>query len=159
MLILYSLEWKNIWIKSSDGFVFSFLNKNSNLSLVFSPPNMLRVIAVVATLCLGDSAQGYATSRDSGYSAPEQSYQEPGYEASSVGYGATEVGGSPDITPILIGVLVLTGLALLFPSYVNLTSVRRKRSSEGIQGKRSIFQPSRHDIQVRPRQSGGRCGC
>merc|ERR1711978_863768 len=33
----------------------------------------------------------------------------------------------------MIGVLVLTGLALLFPSYVNLTSVRRKRSSEGIQ--------------------------
>jgi len=49
-----------------------------------------------------------------------------------VGYEATAAGGS-DITPILIGVLVLTGLALLFPSYVTLTSVRRKRSSEGNQ--------------------------
>ena len=119
--------------------LLSSVNKKSNLSLVFSLPIMLRVIAVVAALCLGDSALGYATSRDSGYSAPEQSYQQPGYEASSVGYQDQT---SPDITPILIGVLVLTGLALLFPSYVNLTSVRRKRSSEGIQGKRSIFQPS-----------------
>jgi len=76
-------------------------------------------------LCLGDSALGFATSRDSGYSVPEQSYQQPvsSYEGSS----------EPDIAPVLIGVLVLTGLALLFPSYVNLTAVRRKRSSEGIQ--------------------------
>merc|ERR1712183_397579 len=108
----------------------------SLLSTVLVPPIMLRVTAVLATLCLGDSVLGLATSRDSGYSAPEQSYQQPsydGYEASSAGYQATDVGASPDITPILIGVLVLTGLALLFPSYVNLTSVRRKRSSEGIQ--------------------------
>ena len=112
---------------------------------------MLRVIAVLA-LCLGDRATGYATSRDSGYSVPEQSYQQPisSYEGSS----------EPDITPVLIGVLVLTGLALLFPSYVNLTAVRRKRSSEGNQGKISRVQYfSRHDIQVRPRQSGGRCCC
>ena len=113
---------------------------------------MLRVMAVlvVATLCLGDRALGYATSRDSGYTAPEQSYQQSGYEAA-------DVGGS-DITPILIGVLVLTGLALLFPSYVTLTSVRRKRSSEGNQGKISRYPYfSHHDIQVRPGQPGGRC--
>ena len=40
---------------------------------------MLRVMAVlvVAALCLADRALGYATSRDSGYSVPEQSYQQP----------------------------------------------------------------------------------
>ena len=115
---------------------------------------MLRVIAVVA-LCLGSSALG-----DSGYSVPEQSYHQPSssYEGSSVGYHQANT--EPDIAPVLIGVLVLTGLALLFPSYVNLTAVRRKRSSEGIQGKISrVHYFSRHDIQVRPRQSGGRCCC
>jgi len=90
---------------------------------------MLRVTAVVvASLCQAAATQGFASSRDSGYSAPEQSYHQP---EPSYGYEATET--SPDITPVLIGVLILTGLALLFPSYVNLTTVRRKRSSEGHQ--------------------------
>ena len=97
---------------------------------------MYRVTALVAGLCLGTGTLGSATSRDTpGYSVPGQSYHQSGYEA-------TDVAGSPDIAPILLGILVLTGLAILFPSYVNLTTVRRKRSSEGIQGKRSLFQPS-----------------
>ena len=116
--------------------LFSFQTKVPMFHSVFSPI-MSRAI-VLAVLCLGESALAYATSRDSGYTAPEPSYQQPGYEPSSLGYQAS---AEPDLTPIMIGVLVLTGLALLFPSYVNLTSVRRKRSSEGIQGKRSIFQP------------------
>ena len=113
--------------------------KHSLQSLTpYFSPIMLRVTAVVvASLCQAAAAQGLASPRDSGYSAPEQSYHQP---EPSYGYEATET--SPDITPVLIGVLILTGLALLFPSYVNLTTVRRKRSSEGHQGKRSIFQPS-----------------
>lgn len=138
--------------------LFSFQTKTEMCPSVFSAI-MLRVMATVAALCLGGRALGLSTSRDSGYGPPEQSYQQPSYDGSSVGYEATAAGGS-DITPILIGVLVLTGLALLFPSYVTLTSVRRKRSSEGNQGKISRTQYfSRHDIQVRPGRPGGRSCC
>ena len=75
---------------------------------------------------------GYKTARDSGYGAPEPSYGAPssGYEEPVSEYGGYEATapGSPDITPVLIGILVITGLALLFPSYVTLTDIRRKRS-------------------------------
>lgn len=119
--------------------LLSFKSKVPISDSVFSHI-MLGLIVVLTVLCLGDSTLGYSTSRDSGYTAPEPTYQQPGYEASSLGYQAS--GEPADLTPLMIGVLVLTGLALLFPSYVNLTSVRRKRSSEGIKGKRSIFQPT-----------------
>jgi len=38
----------------------------------------------------------------------------------------------PDLTPIIVGILVLTGLSLLFPTFVSLSTVngRRKRSAE-----------------------------
>ena len=89
---------------------------------------------------------GYQISRDSGYGAPEPSYgaPEPSYGAPSSGYdepvqeygGYEAAEGSADLTPILIGILVVTGLALLFPSYVTLTNIRRRRrrSASGIQG-------------------------
>jgi len=65
------------------------------------------------------------------YGAPEPSYEEPaGYAAPS--YAAVEE-GVPDLTPIIIGILVLTGLSLLFPTYVTLTGVRKRRSADGIQ--------------------------
>ena len=66
------------------------------------------------------------------YAAPEQSYgaPEPSYGAPSTGYGEPEKG--LDLTSILIPLLALLGLSLLFPTYVSLTSVRRKRdASEG----------------------------
>ena len=96
---------------------------------------------IAATLALTHCATAYKTARDSGYGAPApvDNYGAPetGYgapEPSYAGYEATGA-GSPDITPILIGILVITGLALLFPSYVTLTSTRRKRAAvEGIQG-------------------------
>jgi len=85
---------------------------------------------------------GYQIDRDSGYGAPEPSYGAP----SSVydepvqeygGYEASAAGEAADLTPILIGILVVTGLALLFPSYVTLTNIRRRRkrsaSEEGVQ--------------------------
>ena len=80
-----------------------------------------------------------AQSRDSGYGAPVASgYDEPASEY--VGYQPSAE-GAPDLTPILIGILVITGLALLFPSYVTLTAIRRRRRSvdEGIQGKGAVF--------------------
>ena len=76
--------------------------------------------------------------RDSGYSAPSSGYAEPASEY--VAYQPSAE-GAPDLTPILIGILVITGLALLFPSYVTLTAIRRRRRSvEGIQGKRLCLQ-------------------
>jgi len=100
-----------------------------------------RAAVYVGALAL--SADAYKTSRDSGYGAPEPSYGAPepsyGYEEPTqeyTGYDATSP-GSPDLTPILIGILVITGLALLFPSYVTLTTTRRKRSVEGVQDESS----------------------
>ena len=74
-----------------------------------------------------------------GYGAPEPSYgaPEPAYEEPAVEYAAAapsyEAAAAPDLTPIIIGILVLTGLSLLFPTYVSLTANagRRKRSAEG----------------------------
>jgi hypothetical protein len=70
-----------------------------------------------------------------GYAAPATGYDEPatGYGAvSHSGYGATEP-ALPDLTPIIIAILVLTGLSLLFPTYVSLSAGRRKRDLDGIE--------------------------
>ena len=95
---------------------------------------MFRNVAVC--LALASMASAYKTDRDDGYGAPE-AYEEPAqeYGAAAPSYGATAP-ATPDLTPIIIGILVLTGLSLLFPTYVTLTSVRRRRSAEGSQGRR-----------------------
>ncbi len=70
------------------------------------------------------------------YGAPEPSYgaPEPSYGAPSTGYGTPSTGygepeGGLDLTSILIPLLALLGLSLLFPTYVSLTSVRRRRDA------------------------------
>merc|ERR1711953_1073029 len=90
-----------------------------------------------------DGAHGHDhAAADSGYGAPAQSYEEPaasygapetGYGAPSDSYGAVsyqEEEALPDLTPIIVGILVLTGLSLLFPTFVSLSSVRRKCHAE-----------------------------
>ena len=82
---------------------------------------------------------------DSGYGAPAATYEEPAasygapapsYSEPETGYGAPapsygyEEEPLPDLTPIIVGILVLTGLSLLFPTFVSLTTVRRKRHAE-----------------------------
>merc|ERR1739842_48016 len=82
---------------------------------------------------------------DSGYGAPPATYEEPAasygapaptYEEPASGYGAPapsygyEEEPLPDLTPIIVGILVLTGLSLLFPTFVSLSTVRRKRHAE-----------------------------
>merc|ERR1712060_314688 len=65
---------------------------------------------------------------DSGYGAPPATYEEP-----AASYGApapTYEEPLPDLTPIIVGILVLTGLSLLFPTFVSLATVRRKRHAE-----------------------------
>merc|ERR1711935_809159 len=65
------------------------------------------------------------------YGAPAPSYSEPetGYGAPAPSYGYEEE-PLPDLTPIIVGILVLTGLSLLFPTFVSLSTVRRKRHAE-----------------------------
>merc|ERR1739844_822444 len=85
---------------------------------------------------------------DSGYGAPAPAYEEPAasYGAPAPSYGAPETGYGPpaetygvpsyeeeplpDLTPIIVGILVLTGLSLLFPTFVSLSTVRRKRHAD-----------------------------
>jgi hypothetical protein len=68
---------------------------------------------------------------DASYAAPSPSYSEPAvsYGAPAASYGVAYEDDSrfPDITFIIVGILIITGLALLFPTYVSLTTVRKKR--------------------------------
>lgn len=110
------------------------------------------------TLLKRDGAHAHEHETSSGYGAPAQSYQEPAdsygapaasYGAPATGYGAPsdsygvsyqEEEALPDLTPIIVGILVLTGLSLLFPTFVSLSSVRRKRHAEDGKTKKSIIQ-------------------
>ena len=94
---------------------------------------------------------GHSSSSSSGYgaptyNAPAASYSPPAtygapstYDPPAASYSSPpSYGGGGDVvdlTPIIIGLLVLTGLSLLFPTAVTLTSVRRRRSVDGTQGK------------------------
>jgi len=104
------------------------------------------------TLLKRDGAHGGSHDHQdtsSGYGAPAQTYEEPAasygapspsYSSPATGYGAPsdsygqvayqEEEALPDLTPIIIGILVLTGLSLLFPTFVSLSSVRRKRHAD-----------------------------
>ena len=68
----------------------------------------------------------------SSYDEPTSSYDSPSssYGSPSTGYGYDdEPKGGLDLTSILIPLLALVGLSLLFPTYVSLTTVRRKREA------------------------------
>merc|ERR1711976_49014 len=65
------------------------------------------------------------------YGAPETGYGAPS-DSYGVSYGGYEEETLPDLTPIIVGILVLTGLSLLFPTFVSLTSVRRKRDADDV---------------------------
>lgn len=90
---------------------------------------------------------------DPGYSAPASAYGAPdaGYSAPDAGYGAPDAGYGPpaygsyeqtapdglglpgiDLTTLLIPILIIAGLALLFPSTttVAVTPKRKKRATE-----------------------------
>jgi len=89
---------------------------------------------------------GYEAQVDPGYSAPASGYGAPstGYGAPSSGYGApsgpsgyenfdqtapAEQGGL-DLSTLLIPILIIAGLALLFPS-VTSVAVRKRREAGG----------------------------
>merc|ERR1712088_9068 len=64
----------------------------------------------------------HAAAPADGYAEPAASYGEP-----APSYGAAEA-DLPDLTPIIIGILALVGLSLLFPTFVSVSS-RKKRSA------------------------------
>ena len=61
--------------------------------------------------------------------APSYSAPEPSYGAPATGYGYEEEAGL-DLTSIIIPLLALVGLSLLFPTYVSLTTVRKRRDAD-----------------------------
>ena len=69
-------------------------------------------------------APSYSAPAAPSYSAPEASYGAP-----TSGYGYEEEAGL-DLTSIIIPLLALVGLSLLFPTYVSLTTVRKRREAE-----------------------------
>merc|ERR1711983_424162 len=98
---------------------------------------MNSVKCVAAALMLASSVvneprvrrdDGYGAPQEDTYGAPAESYGAPveSYGASAPSYGAAAETGL-DLTTIIIPLLALLGLFLLFPTYVTLTSVRRKR--------------------------------
>lgn len=114
-------------------------------------------------------SSGYSAAAASGYSAPGQGYEQPsayaapstGYEQPAAGYeqpydqsyaAPTSYGQSYDAAPvaaapaagpnlglIIIPLLIVAGLALLFPS-TTLVTVRRKRDTEGESSPNSLME-------------------
>ena len=71
-------------------------------------------------------APSYGAPAPEPYSAPE-----PAYSAPSTGYGVSyEEEAGLDLTSIIIPLLALVGLSLLFPTYVSLTTVRKRRDTQ-----------------------------
>ena len=66
------------------------------------------------------------------YSEPASSYGEPAasYGEPAPAYGAEEA-ALPDLTPIIIGILALVGLSLLFPTFVSVSSRKKRSAAEG----------------------------
>ena len=84
---------------------------------------------------------GYGAPSAPSYSAPAPSYgapapepysaPEPAYSAPATGYGVSyEEEAGLDLTSIIIPLLALVGLSLLFPTYVSLTTVRKRRDTD-----------------------------
>ena len=67
------------------------------------------------------------------YGAPEASYGAPTYVEEDTGKGI-------DLTSIILPILALIGLSLLFPTYVSLTTVRKRRSADEAEGESASFK-------------------
>merc|ERR1719367_1807245 len=108
---------------------------------------MNNVLSVLASIAL---VSGARVARDSGYGAPEPSYRAPevSYTAPASSYGEPEAyapapsqeysspaytaeGEVLDIQSLVLPILVIVALFLLFPNFINLTTVRRSFANEG----------------------------
>ena len=129
---------------NAHGGVFKQFNIVSQHIKMFSTVSLVLALSVMA--------QGQRFSRDTGYGAPEPSYSapEPSYSAPEPAYGPPEPAYSApaestgytapsysapaeslDLATLAIPILLLVGLFLLFPTYVNLTTVRRSFQDNG----------------------------
>ena len=146
-------------------------NQHSTFQLnkMYNKVAIVGAVAVFGGLTAGDDS--YGSPLAPAYGAPAASYNEPATQ-NYAGYGGLQPSYNPpapaykpaakplikppvyagvaelDLTPVIIGILVLTGLSLLFPTYVSLSSdaTRRRRSADGSQGKPcplplSLLQP------------------
>ena len=83
-----------------------------------------------ASYDVGYEQPSYATGA-SGYESPSASGYES-YEASAPGYGEIETStGGFDLSTLLVPILIIAGLALLFPSVRTVPVSRRRREAGG----------------------------
>ena len=98
---------------------------------------MLSKLALSTAAFTAVAASGFGFQDRDGFSQVGAGYAAPPaetYGAPAETYGAPPAYAGPaslDLTPVIIGVLILTGLSLLFPTFVSLTGRRRKRSASG----------------------------
>jgi len=76
---------------------------------------------------------GYGAPEVSSYGAPEPAYAEPVVEEYSAPAYTAE-GEVLDIGSLVLPILVIVALFLLFPNYINLTTVRRSFNDNGHMG-------------------------
>ena len=97
----------------------------------------------------GEPAASYGAPAAS-YSEPSPSYGEPAasYGEPAPSYGAEEA-ALPDLTPIIIGILALVGLSLLFPTFVSVSSRKKRSAAEGKNNLRTV--PGAQNSFVFPR--------
>jgi len=114
--------------------------------------NMLSQCSALVLLTTLSCSLGGRVRRDDGYGAPDPSYSEPDdvYGPPEPSYGAPVSYGAEtglDLTTLIIPLLALVGLFLLFPTYVTLTSVRRKREA-GEEGESSALVERIQDMYM-----------
>jgi len=101
-------------------------------------------VATYAEPAYSAPASGYGAP-DTGYGAPDAGYSDPnsGYGAPATDYGTyntapafEEETGGFDLTTLLIPILIIAGLALLFPTttVVPVNPGRRKRDADEVEG-------------------------
>merc|ERR1739844_164807 len=113
--------------------VSTFSSTAQHLQIPNQQLTMLRTAAIAALGLASASAYKLAEDQilkrdgahahehaETGYGPPAETYGVPSYEEEPL----------PDLTPIIVGILVLTGLSLLFPTFVSLSTVRRKRHAD-----------------------------
>ena len=146
-------------------------------SIVSQQANMFNKVSLL--LAIAATAHCGRVSRDTGYGAPEPAYGAPqsGYGAPEPAYGAPEPAyGAPepaysapestgytapaysapaeslDLATLAIPILLLVGLFLLFPTYVNLTTVRRSFQENGpvelMQKVQDVYQAVLEDSDI-----------
>merc|ERR1712181_48664 len=75
---------------------------------------------------MGEPSANY----DAGYEQPSYATGASSYEASAPGYGEVETAtGGFDLSTLLVPILIIAGLALLFPSVRNVPVSRRRREA------------------------------